>query len=119
MPPESERCPSKWGKDDQRGTANMMTAQSVAQAVAGAKTDEEKISALTVYIRAHLRSVLDPDVTEAERKDFIKKLPDNRARTSSEILKSGMATPAEMNVAFGSLAALAGFDARPAFVANR
>jgi kynurenine formamidase len=40
MPPESERCPSKWGKDDQRGTANMMTAQSVAQAAKLIKTGE-------------------------------------------------------------------------------
>ena len=40
MPPESERCPSKWGKDDQRDTANMMTAQSVAQAAKLIKTGE-------------------------------------------------------------------------------
>ncbi len=24
MPPESERCPSKWGAGDQKGSANMM-----------------------------------------------------------------------------------------------
>ncbi len=24
MPPENQRCPSKWGADDQRGSANMM-----------------------------------------------------------------------------------------------
>src|SRR6185436_370531 len=32
MPPESERCPSKWGAGDQRGTANMMTPESVVRA---------------------------------------------------------------------------------------
>jgi kynurenine formamidase len=55
MPPESERCPSKWGKDDQRGTANMMTAQSVAQAARLIKTGE-------VF---ELGAVLSPDTRES------------------------------------------------------
>jgi kynurenine formamidase len=55
MPPESERCPSKWGKDDQRGTANMMTAQSVAQAAKLIKTGE-------VF---ELGAVLSPDTRES------------------------------------------------------
>jgi kynurenine formamidase len=40
MPPEKDRCPSKWGKDDQRGAANMMTAATVLQAVKLIKTGE-------------------------------------------------------------------------------
>jgi kynurenine formamidase len=55
MPPESERCPSKWGKDDQRGTANMMTAQSVAQAARLIKTGE-------VF---ELGALLSPDTRES------------------------------------------------------
>ena len=55
MPPESERCPSKWGKDDQRGTANMMTAQSVAQAAKLIKTGE-------VF---ELGAILSPDTRES------------------------------------------------------
>jgi kynurenine formamidase len=55
MPPESERCPSKWGKDDQRGTANMMTAQSVAQAAKLIKTGE-------VF---ELGALLSPDTRES------------------------------------------------------
>lgn len=55
MPPESERCPSKWGKDDQRGAANMMTAQSVAQAARLIKTGE-------VF---ELGAVLSPDQRES------------------------------------------------------
>ncbi len=55
MPPESERCPSKWGKDDQRGAANMMTAQSVLQAAKLIKTGE-------VF---ELGALLSPDPKEA------------------------------------------------------
>jgi len=32
MPPDQERCPSKWGAGDQRGSANMMTPESVVRA---------------------------------------------------------------------------------------
>ncbi len=31
MPPEIERCPSKWGADDQRGTANMMKPETASR----------------------------------------------------------------------------------------
>jgi len=55
MPPESERCPSKYGKDDQRGAANMMSAQSVAQAARLIKTGE-------VF---ELGAVLSPDTRES------------------------------------------------------
>jgi kynurenine formamidase len=40
MPPESERCPSKWGAGDQKGSANMMNAQSVLRAAKLIKTGE-------------------------------------------------------------------------------
>jgi kynurenine formamidase len=40
MPPESERCPSKWGAGDQRGSGNMMTAQAVLRATKAIKTGE-------------------------------------------------------------------------------
>jgi kynurenine formamidase len=32
MPPDQERCPSKWGAGDQRGSANLMTPESVVRA---------------------------------------------------------------------------------------
>lgn len=32
MPPDSERCPSKWGAGDQRGSGNLMKAQTVLRA---------------------------------------------------------------------------------------
>ena len=39
-PPESQRCPSKWGANDERGSATHMTAQRVLDAVKLIKTGE-------------------------------------------------------------------------------
>ncbi len=56
MPPESERCPSKWGTDDQRGTANMMKPRNRCCAAAKLiKTGE-------VF---ELGAVLSPDPKES------------------------------------------------------
>ena len=55
MPPENERCPSKWGKDDQRGAANMMKPELVLAATKLIKTGE-------VF---ELGAVLSPDTREA------------------------------------------------------
>jgi hypothetical protein len=92
---------------------------AAAQAIAGAKNDDEKIEALVNYIRKRVRSVTDPNVTEAERNDFIKKLPKDRERTAAEILKSGMAFSWEMNVVFGALATQAALEVRPVLVQNK
>jgi kynurenine formamidase len=40
MPPEKERCPSRWGAEDQRGSANWITAQSILKATRLVKTGE-------------------------------------------------------------------------------
>jgi hypothetical protein len=40
MPPDSQRCPSKWGEGDQRGAANMMTPQSVLAAMQLVRTGQ-------------------------------------------------------------------------------
>ena len=39
-PPENQRCPSKWGAEDERGSANHMKPQSVLNAVKLVKTGE-------------------------------------------------------------------------------
>src|SRR6266446_6305336 len=39
-PPDNQRCPSKWGADDERGAANHMKPQSVLNAVKLIKTGE-------------------------------------------------------------------------------
>src|SRR3954469_18156887 len=40
VPPESERCPSKWGAGDERGSGNHMKPQAVLNAVKLIKTGE-------------------------------------------------------------------------------
>ena len=40
VPPESARCPSKWGTGDQRGSGNLMKPQAVLDAVKLIKTGE-------------------------------------------------------------------------------
>jgi kynurenine formamidase len=55
MPPERERCPSKWGATDERGAANMMTPQSVLGAIKLIRTGE-------VF---ELGAILSPDPKES------------------------------------------------------
>jgi hypothetical protein len=40
MPPESQRCPSKWGAGDQRGAGNLMKPESILRAAKLIKTGE-------------------------------------------------------------------------------
>ena len=40
VPPESARCPSKWGAGDERGSANLMKPQLVLDAVKLIKSGE-------------------------------------------------------------------------------
>jgi kynurenine formamidase len=39
-PADSQRCPSKWGKDDQRGAANLMSSETVLRAARLIRTGE-------------------------------------------------------------------------------
>lgn len=39
-PPESERCPSRWGADDERGNRNLMTPAAIADAARLIRTGE-------------------------------------------------------------------------------
>jgi len=55
MPPDNQRCPSKWGAADQRGSANMMKPESILRAAKLIKTGE-------VF---ELAAVLSPDPKEA------------------------------------------------------
>lgn len=54
MPPESERCPSKWGAGDQRGSGNLMTPETVLRAARLIKTGET----------FELGAILSPDPKE-------------------------------------------------------
>lgn len=55
MPPEKDRCPSKWGADDQRGSGNMMKPETVLQAIKLIKTGE-------IF---ELGAILSPDPKES------------------------------------------------------
>src|SRR5262245_10711803 len=55
MPPENQRCPSKWGAGDQRGSGNLMKPETVLRAAQLIKTGE-------VF---ELGAVLSPDPKEA------------------------------------------------------
>ena len=55
MPPEGERCPSKWGAGDQRGSGNMMKPETVLRAAKLIRTGE-------VF---ELGALLSPDPKEA------------------------------------------------------
>jgi len=89
------------------------------EAIAGAKSDDEKAVALITYLRKTLRSVSDSSVPDAERARFYADLPKERARTSTEIFKNKLAMADEMNVVFAAMALQAGLEARPIFVADR
>ena len=54
MPPDAERCPSKWGANDQRGSANWMKPETVMRATRLIKTGEH----------FELGAVLTPDPKE-------------------------------------------------------
>jgi hypothetical protein len=93
--------------------------RAAASAIEGATTDEQKIGALIRYIRKNVRNLFGATVTEAERSKIFKEMPQNRLRTSPEVLKSGIGTANEMNTLFASMASSVGLEARPALVADR
>src|SRR4030088_3595771 len=55
MPPDDQRCPSKWGAGDQRGSGNLMKPETVLRAAKLIRTGE-------VF---QLGAVLSPDPKEA------------------------------------------------------
>src|SRR3954463_14355976 len=40
MPPDNQRCPSKWGAEDQRGSGNWMKSETVLRAAKLIRTGE-------------------------------------------------------------------------------
>ena len=94
--------------------------QAAAKATAGATTDEQKVIALIRYIRANMRDLYSPQVTEAERAKIVKDLMSkDRFRTSAEVFKSGIGEASELNTLFAAMASQVGLDARPAMLADR
>jgi hypothetical protein len=92
---------------------------AASEAVANAKSDDDKIAAIIGAVRAHVRNLYDRSVTEAEREAYMKALPKDRLRAATEIYKSGIGTANEMNVVFAAMAQQVGLEARPALVSDR
>lgn len=110
---------SSYGNLKQSLKTNGDLKQIAAQTVAGAKDDNEKVLRLIQYIRANVRDLYGHDVSEEDRAKVLKKRPKDRDATASEIFKSGMGAPDELNILFAALAMEVGLDARPALIANR
>jgi len=99
--------------------ANDETKQAALKATAGAATETARIEALVRYVQSSVRGLFENSVTSAERADVLKAIGKGKIRNPQQVLKSGIATPDEMNTLFAALASAVGLDARPAFVADR
>ncbi len=95
------------------------TKAAAANAVGAAADENTKLVALAAFVRGAVRNISDNRVTTAEREAYFKSLPRDRRRTSTEVLRGGLGTSREMNLVLGALAAQAGFDVRPAMIADR
>ncbi len=104
-------------KDTAKTDNDLKTATT--EAMANAKTDDEKLAGLIAHVRTHVRNAFDRDVTDDERNKLFKALEKDHARTAAEIYKSGIGLSNEMNTVLAAMAQQAGFDARPARVADR
>lgn len=88
--------------------------QRVADEVtAGAKSDDEKLSKLFYYCQKKIKNINSHDVSDVERKDF------KPNKNSGETLTRGEGTSEDVMLAFIALASAAGFEARPAWIADR
>jgi uracil phosphoribosyltransferase len=108
-----------WKETKDTIKSNGEVKKGAEEAVGAAKTEDEKITALVMWVRGKVRNVFDPETTAAERRSFFAKLPNGRDRNSAEILQSGIATGGEMNVVFLALAEQAGIEARPVLLSSR
>jgi hypothetical protein len=97
----------------QKIKVNSEVKEIATTAIAGAKTDNEKISRLVEYCRKNLKDVNGRTITTQEREA-------NKAnRTTVDTLKRGTGSTQEINYAFAALATAAGFEARLAKLADR
>jgi len=92
---------------------------AAVEATNGAGSPEEKAAAMIRYLKGHLRNLYDPSVSDAERTKLLAKMPKDRRRTAGEVLKSGLATPDDLNLVFAAMAAHIGLEARPILISSR
>ncbi len=126
---DAKRDPGKYWSQVGRTTYNNYLKPAIktsdelkaatTQAIAGAKSDEDKVTALIRYIRANVRNLFGSQVSDMERAKILRDRPKERYRTSAEVFKSGIADSIEMNILLAAMASIAGLEARPALVADR
>lgn len=92
---------------------NGETRDTAAELIRGAATDEEKVARLFEYCQKNLKDIRGNQITTEER-DAAKE-----NRTTADTLARRAGTAEDISLAFAALAMAAGFDARPARLANR
>jgi hypothetical protein len=83
-----------------------------AEAVASAKTDEEKARAIYAWVRKNVKNVFT-EASAEERRGF------KENRSSADTLKQGLGTGYDINIAFATLCEAAGLNVRMARTGDR
>jgi len=115
-----QRYWQEYGKDRYRTYKAAMKVDgeiksAAAKAIAGAKTDDEKLKRLFDFCRAQVKNKSDRDTgLTAEERAALKV-----NKTPADTLRQGYGSAREIDLLFGALAIAAGFDARYALVADR
>lgn len=88
--------------------------QPAADIIAGAKTEDEKLKKIYEFVVGKIRNTrFSQGITPEERKRAAED------PSFTEILKSGVGTPSQIDFLFGALAAAAGFEVHAAYTGNR
>ncbi len=89
-------------------------ARSIAsEVIAGAATDDEKITRLLEYCRKNLKNIRGTEISTQQREQA------KENRTAVNTLRRKEGTAQDIDFAFAALASAAGFDARPALLTDR
>lgn len=86
--------------------------KTAADAIAGAKTDEEKVNAIYAWVHKNIRNIFY-DVTADERRAA------KENKSSADTLKQGLGTGFDINMLFAALVDAAGLEARIALTGDR
>jgi hypothetical protein len=116
--PGPEKYWNEYGKSVYNGIKDRTKVTKELQAKANevtsaAKTEEEKLNALSDFCRMHIRRVQSEAVSAEEREDVEKN------KTPVDTLGQGMGTDDDIRFLFVALASAAGFETHVAKLANR
>jgi hypothetical protein len=120
--PDKKLTPEKYwvdyGKEVYSNTKPMLKVnddvrRATESAIEGATDPEEKLARLVRYCRTQVKRSSDDDVTEQQRAKV------KQDQSPAETLKRGIGTNLELNMLFGAMASVAGFEARYARLPDR